>query len=72
MYDNRIMRFKTLLSIETIAKMMEYLSFILQSTTTIILGATAYYLYSLMKMVEESIKELPPEVSYGPPESNVK
>ena len=52
--------------------MIEYLSFILQCTTTIILGATVYYLYSLIKMVEESIKELIPKVFYDPPELNVK
>ena len=52
--------------------MIEYFSLILQCTTTIILGATAYYLYFLIKMVEASINELLPEVPYDPPKSDVK
>ena len=38
----------------------------------IILVATAYYLYSLIKTVEVSINELLPEVPYDPPKSDVK
>ena len=37
-----------------------------------IVGTTAYYLYSLLKMAEEIINELLPEVPYEPPESEVK
>ena len=44
---------------------------ILQCTTTIILGANAYYLYSLIKIVEASISDLLPEVSHDPPKSEV-
>ena len=47
---------------ETIAKIIEYFSLILQCTTTIILGATAYCIYSLLKMAEASINDLLPEV----------
>ena len=52
--------------------MIEYFSLILQCIMVIILGATAYYLYSLIKMVEASINELLPEVPYEPPKSEVK
>ena len=54
------------------AGMIEYLSFILQCTTVIILEATANYIYSLLKMAEESTNDLLPEVSYNPPKSDVK
>ena len=57
---------------ETIAKMIEYLSFILQCTTVMTLGATAYYIYSLIKMTESTINELLLEVLHNPPESDVK
>ena len=57
---------------ETTTKMIEYLSFLLQCTLLIILGATAYYLYFLLKMAEASINDLLPEVSYNPPESDMK
>ena len=52
--------------------MIEYLSFILQCTTAIILGTTTYYLYSVIRMVEVSISELLLEVSYDPPKSDMK
>ena len=53
--------------------MVEYLSFLLQCTTTIILGATTYYLYSLIKMANKSIDDFVlPEVSCNPPRSEVK
>ena len=51
--------------------MIEYLSFLLQCTTVIILGATVYCLYPFLKMIE-SINELLPEVPYDPPKSDVK
>ena len=57
---------------ETIAKMLEYLSFLLQCTTVTILGATAYYLYSLLKIADVSINKLIIEVPYDPPKSDVK
>ena len=57
---------------ETTTKMTEYLSFILQCTTVIILGAEAYCLYSLLKIADGDIKELLLEVSYEPSESDVK
>ena len=38
----------------------------------ILLGATAYYRHSLIKMVEVSINELLLEVPYDPPKSDVK
>ena len=57
---------------ETIAKMTEYFSPFLQCTTAIILGATAYYIYSLIKMANEIINELLPEVSHDPLKSDVK
>ena len=59
---------------KTIAKMLEYLSFLLQlqCITTIILGATAYYLYSLIKMANEIIDVLLLEVSHDPPKSEIK
>ena len=53
-------------------KMIEYLSFILQCPTVILLGTTTYYLYSLLKMAEEIINELLPEVSYDTPELDKK
>ena len=53
------------------AKMSEYLGFILQCTTAIIFGATAYYLYSFIKKVEASVNELLPEVPYDPPKSDI-
>ena len=52
-------------------KMIEYLSF-LQLFTFIILEAAAYYIYSLIKKVEESSNDLLPEVSYDLPKSDVK
>ena len=52
--------------------MIEYFGFIFQCTTAIVLGATAYYLYSLIKMVLVSINELLPEVLYEPLKSEVK
>ena len=52
--------------------MIEYLSFFLECTTTTILGAAAYYLYSLIKMAEEIINELLPEVSHNPSKAEVK
>ena len=52
--------------------MIEYFGFILQCTTAIMLGATAYYLYSFIKMVEASINDLLMEVPYDPPKSDVK
>ena len=57
---------------ETIAKVIEYFSLILQCTTTIIRGPTAYYIYSFIKMANEIINELLPEVPYDPPKSEVK
>ena len=51
--------------------MIENLSFLLQCTTVILLGATAYYLYSLIKIAEEGINELITEVPYDPPKSGV-
>ena len=53
---------------ETTAKIIEYLSFLLQCVTVTLLGASAYYLYSLLRMVEASINELFTE----PPELDVK
>ena len=53
-------------------KMIEYFSLILQCTTFIILGATAYYIYSLMKMAEENIYDVILEVSHDPPKSEMK
>ena len=38
----------------------------------ILLGVTAYYIYSLIKMAESIINELLLEVSHDPPESDVK
>ena len=52
--------------------MFEYFSLILQLTTAIILWATAYYIYSLIKMANEIINDLLPEVSHYPPKSDVK
>ena len=52
--------------------MLEYLSFILQCKTVILLGATSYYIYSFIKMAELIINELLLEVSHDPPESDVK
>ena len=54
------------------SKMIKYFGFILHCTTTIILGATTYYLYSLIKMDEVSINELLSEVPHEPPKSKVK
>ena len=54
------------------SKMIEYLSFLLQCTTAIILGSNAYHLYSLIKMAESSIDELLLKVPYNPPKSDVK
>ena len=50
--------------------MLEYSSFILQSTTVILLKATTY-IYSLIKMAESIINKLLPGVSRDPPESDV-
>ena len=52
--------------------MIEYLSFFLECTTTTVLGAAAYYLYSLIKMAEEIINELLPEVSHNPSKAEVE
>ena len=52
--------------------MIEYLSFILQCVTVFILGATAYYIYSLIKMANEITSDLIPKVYYESPESDVK
>ena len=49
--------------------MIEYLSFFLQCATVIILGATAHYIYSLLKMAEASFIDLLSEV---PPNSDIK
>ena len=38
---------------ETVANMLEYVSFLLQCITTIILGTTAYYMYSLIKWLRK-------------------
>ena len=54
------------------SKMIDNLSFFLQCATVIILGTIAHYVYSLLKMAEESINELLPEVPYDPSESEVK
>ena len=51
--------------------MLKYSSFILQSTTVILLEATTY-IYSLIKMTESIINKLLPGVSRDPPESDVK
>ena len=51
---------------------LEYLSFLLQCTTTIILSAIAYYLYSLIKGANEIIVDLLLEVSHDPPKSEVE
>ena len=51
-------------------KMLEYSSFILQSTTVILLEATTY-IYSLIKMAESIINNLLPGVSRDPPESDM-
>ena len=55
-----------------ISKMIEYLSFILLCMLVVLLGTTACYLYSLLKMAEESLNNLLPEVPYDPPKSDVK
>ena len=52
--------------------MLEYLSFILQCKTVILLGATSYYICSFIKTAELIINELLLEVSHDPPESDVK
>ena len=44
----------------------------MQCTTVMVVGTAKYYLYSLLKMAEESINELLPKVSYDPPKSEVK
>ena len=62
----------TALLLRDYSKMFEYFSFLLQCTTTIILGATAYYLYSLIKMANEILDDLVLEVSHDPPKSEVK
>ena len=51
---------------------LPYISITLQCTTAIILWATAYYIYSLIKMTNEIINDLLPEVSHDPPKSEVK
>ena len=38
----------------------------------IILGATAYYVYSIITMLEVSISDLLPKISHDPPKSEVK
>ena len=57
---------------EAVAKIIEYLSFLLQCITTIILWVIAYNLYSLIKMANKIIDELLPEVSHNSPEPGVK
>ena len=52
--------------------MIEYLSFILQFTISIILWAAAYYIYSLIKIANEIINHLLPEASHNPLKSKVK
>ena len=54
------------------SKMIECFSIILQCTTAIILWATAYYIYSLIKMATKIINDLLLEVPYDPPKSKVK
>ena len=49
-----------------ISKMIKYVRFLLQCTSVTLLGATACYLYFLLKMVEASISDLLSEVSYKP------
>ena len=53
-------------------KMIEYLHFIFQCAMDMMLGATAYYLYSYLKMAEGIIDELISEESYESLESDVK
>ena len=49
------------------SKLIEYLSFFLQCATMFILGATAYYDYSLLKMAEAmTFNDFFLEVTYGP------
>ena len=48
------------------------MSLLLQLTTAIVLWATAYYLYSLIKMANEIISDVLLEVPYEPPQSDVK
>ena len=56
---------------ETVAKMLQYSSFLLRCT--IILGVTTYYLYSLINMAKEIIDDLVLlEASHNPPKSEVK
>ena len=52
--------------------MLEYLSFLLQCTTVIILGATTHYIYSLVKMAESIINELLLELLHDPLKSELK
>ena len=52
--------------------MIEYMSSLLQRTLVVLLGATAYYIYSLIKMTNEIINDLLPEVSHDPLKSKVK
>ena len=44
----------------------------MQCATGFILGATTYYIYSLLKMAEASINDLLSEVLHDPPDSDVK
>ena len=54
------------------SKMIEYVGVILLCTLVALIGATAYYLYSLLKMAEASINDLLLEVPYNPSKSDVK
>ena len=52
--------------------MIEYLIFILLCTLDAVLGATFYYLYSLLEMAEASINDLLPEVPHNPSKLDMK
>ena len=52
--------------------MIEYFILILQFTKAIILWATAYYIYSLIKVASEIVNDLLLEVSQDPPKLEVK
>ena len=59
-----------------ISKMIEYLSFILQCTSVVLLRATACYLYfrtkTLLRMAKSSFTDSLLEVTYDPPKSDPK
>ena len=57
---------------ETLAKMIQYFSFILQCTTAIILAAITCHIYSIIKIANETINDLLPEVSRDLPKSDMK